>query len=167
MRKSRWMVIGSATLVVACAGATASNVRAPLGAFLMPGAKTGPQIALRFDPNARVILSSAAGLPPASFLPSQASRGAQIYDETCGTCHQPGQLVGQAFVESWNNRRAYDFYALVRATMPLDKPGSMKDDEYLDVLAYLLQANHAPPGRDSLRADTVALRGTKIDVKFP
>ena len=75
--------------------------------------------------------------------------------------------MGQGFVESWNDRRVWDFYALVRATMPLDNPGGMKDHEYLDVVAYLLQANHAPPGRDSLRADTVALRGTKIAVKYP
>ena len=40
----------------------------------------------------------------------------------------------------------WDFYSLVRATMPLDKPGGMKEQEYLDVVAYLLQANHARAG---------------------
>jgi hypothetical protein len=43
----------------------------------------------------------------------------------------------------------------------------MKDQEYLDVVAYLLQANRAAPGRDSLAADTAAMRGAKIAVKFP
>jgi len=61
----------------------------------------------------------------------------------------------------------WDFYSLVRGTMPLDKPGGMKEQEYIDVVAYLLQANHAAPGRDSLAADTVAMRGAKIAVKFP
>ena len=70
-------------------------------------------------------------------------------------------------MENWNDRRVYDFYALVRATMPLDNPGGLKDGEYLDVVAYVLQANHATPGRDSLKADTLALRGTKIAVRFP
>lgn len=166
MRASRLIVIGCAIGVVACATA-APNVRSPLVARLGPGAKTGAQVPLRVDPNAKVILSSAAGLPAASYLPSQAERGREVYSETCGTCHQPGQLIGQGFVEAWNDRRVYDFYALVRGTMPLDKPGGLKDQEYLDVVAYLLQANHAPAGRDSLKADTLALRGARIAIKYP
>jgi mono/diheme cytochrome c family protein len=166
MRVGRWTVMAGMATLAACASA-ATNVRPPLAAVLSPGAKTGAPIPLRFDPNAKVILSSAAGLPPASYLPSQAERGGRVYDQTCGACHQPGQLIGQGFVESWNDRRVYDFYALVRGTMPLNDPGGMKEQEYLDVVAYLLQANHAPAGRDSLRADTVALRKTRIAVKFP
>jgi S-disulfanyl-L-cysteine oxidoreductase SoxD len=167
MRGTRWSVLGWTALVVGCASAAATNVRPPLGARLTPGAKTGPTVPLRVDPNARVILSSAAGLPPASYLPSQAARGEKVYAETCGQCHQPAQLIGQNFVESWNDRRVYDFYALVRGTMPLDNPGGLKEQEYIDVVAYLLQANKAAPGPDSLRADTTALRAHKIAVRNP
>jgi mono/diheme cytochrome c family protein len=169
MLVNRWAVMGASAamaMLVACASAP-PNVRTPLGARLSPSANTGAPMPLHFDPNAKVIISSAAGLPPASFLPAQATRGRQVYEETCGTCHQPGQLVGQGFVENWNDRRVYDLYAIVRGTMPLDKPGGMKDQEYLDVVAYLLEANHAPPGCDSLAADTVTLRKTRIAVKFP
>jgi mono/diheme cytochrome c family protein len=167
MQVSRW-IVGSALLVVGCATAATTNVRPPLGASLTPTAKTGAQIPLRHDPTAKVILSNASSLPAASFLPSQATRGAAVYSETCGQCHQPGQLIGQNFVELWNDRRVYDFYSLVRSTMPLDNPGGLKDQEYLDVVAYLLQANHqAAPKADSLKADTASLRGTKIAVHFP
>ncbi|MEO7083457.1 MAG: cytochrome c [Gemmatimonadaceae bacterium] len=158
-------IVGILTLA-ACASVS-TNVRPPLGAYLTSGASTGAQVPLRFDPNAKVILSSAAGLPPASYLNSQASRGQRVYEETCATCHQSSQFIGQAFVESWKDRRVYDFYALVRGTMPLDKPGALKEDEYLDVVAYLLKANHAPVGTDSLKADTVALRKTRIAVSVP
>jgi mono/diheme cytochrome c family protein len=166
MRVTRWTVMGSMTMIVACAGA-ATNVRLPLGAYLSPDARTGAPTALRVDPNAKVILSSAVDLPPASYLASQATRGERVYQETCGACHEHSQFVGQAFVESWGNRRVYDFYAIVRGTMPLDNPGGMKEQEYLDVVAYLLQANHAPAGVDSLRADTLALRKARIAVRFP
>ena len=167
MRASRWIVLGC-VLGAACATAATTNVRPPLAAVLSSGAKTGAQIPLRRDPNAKVILSSAAGLPPASFLPSQAKRGADVYAGTCANCHQATQFVGQNFVDSWNDRRVYDFYALVRGTMPLDNPGGLKEQEYLDVVAYLLQANHQASTRsDSLRADTVALRGVKIAVRAP
>ncbi|MDB4877657.1 MAG: putative cytochrome c [Gemmatimonadetes bacterium] len=167
MRVSRWSTLGWAAMIVGCASAAATNVRAPLGARLTPGAKTGAPVPLRSDPTARVILSSAPGLPPASYAPSQAARGEKVYVETCGQCHQPAQFVGQNFVESWNDRRVYDFYALVRGTMPLDNPGGLKEQEYIDVVAYLLKANNAAPGLDSLRADTTALRAHKIAVRAP
>src|SRR5438270_11525117 len=168
MRANRWILLGCALAAACATAATTTNVRPPLGAVLAPGSKTGLPVPLRHDPNAKVILSSAAGLPPASFLPAQATRGEGVYGATCANCHQPGQLIGQQFVESWNDRRVYDFYALVRGTMPLDNPGGLKDQEYLDVVAYLLQANHhTSPARDSLKADTVALRGHKIAVRFP
>src|SRR5437899_2730507 len=114
MRVSRWTIIAVA-LVAACATAGLTTAREPLGAHLGPGAKTGAPVALRVDPNARVIVSNAAALPPAAYLPSQAARGEQLYAQTCGRCHEPGQLIGQGFVESWNNRRVYDLYALVRS----------------------------------------------------
>lgn len=164
MRVRRWGVMAGVMMVAACAGAV-TNVRAPIGARLSADAKTGAPTPLRFDPNAKVILSSAAGLPPASYLPSQAARGATVYAGTCASCHEAGKFVGQAFVESWKDRRVYDLYALVRSTMPLDNPGGLKEQEYLDVMAYILQANHAPAGPDSLKADTLTMRKTRIAVQ--
>ena len=62
----------------------------------------------------------------------------------------------------------YDLYALVRSTMPLDNPGAMKDCEYVDVVAYLLQANRHESARpDSLKSDTLAMRATRIAVSVP
>jgi len=168
MRIRRRMMTATAIVFATNACASAPNVRTPLGAFLSPNAKTGAPVPLRVDPNARVILSGAVGLPAASFLASQAARGQQIYARTCDTCHGAGTLVGPAFVQSWNNRRVYDLYALVRSTMPLDNPGGMKDSEYLDVVAYLLQANKQATDRpDSLKSDTLSMRGTKISVSAP
>jgi cytochrome c5 len=154
--------------VGACAMGTTTNVRSPLGAVLSSSAMTGAPVPLRADPGARVIISTASDLPTASYLPSQADRGEKVYQSTCAMCHAGGQLVGQMFVDQWNNRRVYDLYALVRSTMPLDNPGGMKDGEYLDVIAYLLRANkHSAAGVDSLRADTVSLRKTRIAVSVP
>jgi mono/diheme cytochrome c family protein len=164
MRANRLFVLAGLAMVAACAGA-ASNVRAPIAAQLTPDAKTGAMLPLRADPNAKVILSSAAGLPAASYLPSQAARGQQVYSGTCASCHEMAKFVGPGFVESWKDRRVYDFYALVRSTMPLDNPGGLKEQEYLDVVAYILQMNHARPGADALKADTLVMRKTRIDVQ--
>lgn len=166
----RWTALVWIVCVIGCASTpVATNVRTPLGAFLSSGANTGAPIPLRFDSSssARVIRSTAAKLPPATYSPVQAEHGEAVFKRTCAMCHTSSQFIGQQFVESWNDRRAFDFYALVRSTMPLNDPGSLKEDEYLGVLAYLLKANHAAAGVDSLRPDTTALRGHKIAVHFP
>jgi mono/diheme cytochrome c family protein len=167
----RWTVLLCIAVAVGCASAAVAttNVRQPLGAYLTPKAPTGAPVPLRFDSSSatRIIRPQAADLPPATYSPVQAEHGEAVFKRSCAMCHAPAQFIGQQFVESWNDRRLFDFYALVRATMPLNNPGGLKEDEYLGVLAYLLKANHAPVGPDSLRPDTTALRGHKIAVHLP
>jgi mono/diheme cytochrome c family protein len=166
----RWTPLVWIVAVAGCAGAAvATNVRQPLGAHLTPKAPTGAPVPLRFDSSssARTIRSAAADLPPATYSPAQAQQGEVVFKRSCATCHPAAEFIGQRFVESWNGRRLFDFYALVRSTMPLTDPGSLKDAEYLAILAYLLKANHAAAGPDSLRPDTTALRGHKIAVRLP
>lgn len=157
-------LIAGGVVIGACATAGAkTDFRSPLGAMLTPGAATGAPTPLRVDPNAKVIRSTAADLPAAAYLPSQAERGHTVYESTCAMCHAGGELVGERFNIAWKDRRVYDLYSLVRTTMPLDNPGGLKDGQYLDVVAYLLQANkHQSPAADSLKADTTAMRKTKI-----
>ena len=56
MRKSRLVFLGSIAAAVGCAAAT-TNFRQPLEAKLGPGAKTGAPVALRIDPNAKVVIA--------------------------------------------------------------------------------------------------------------
>lgn len=171
MRLDRWTVLAGSTLIVGCASAAGRSaaisnpaILTPLGALLTPAAKTGPTVPLRFDPAAHVVVALSPHLPAASFGAAQAERGEAVYEGTCATCHQPDQFIGPRFAEAWNDRRIGDFYALVRATMPVDNPGGMKEQEYIDVVAYLLKANHATQGPDTLSADTTVMRGRKISV---
>jgi mono/diheme cytochrome c family protein len=168
MRRS-WNALGCTIAIIGCASnsAIATNVRVPLGAQLGVSAPTGAPIPLRFDSSAHVIRSTAANLPAATYWPDQADHGEGVFNQTCAMCHARSQFVGERFVESWNDRRVFDFYALVRSTMPLTNPGGLKEDEYLAVVSYLLKVNHAAAGPDSLRSDTLALRSRKIAVRFP
>lgn len=164
MRLTRWTLMGWTTVIVGCASAASTTALPPLGAHLTSSAKTGPPVPLRFDPKARVVIATVPNLPAASFSAAQAVRGEQVFDQTCASCHQPERFIGSAFVEAWNDRRVNDFYQLVRSSMPVDNPGGLKDQQYLDVVAYLLKANHATPTADSLSADSTAMRGHKIAV---
>jgi cytochrome c5 len=167
MKVGRRTAVVSILAIVGCASAGATNVRAPLAARLTPGARTGAPLPLRIDPNARVTHSTASNLPPATYWPAQAAVGEKVFGQTCALCHQRSQFIGQAFVESWNDRRVSDLYTLVRSTMPLTDPGGLKEDEYLGVIEYLLKENHAEPGPDSLRPDTASLRSHKIAARYP
>ncbi|HKO15369.1 MAG TPA: cytochrome c [Gemmatimonadaceae bacterium] len=158
----------AALATIGCASAPATNVRTPLGAFLTPAARTGAPVPLRVDPNAHVVFSTAANLPPAPYTAAQAERGEHVFAGVCASCHQRDQFIGQAFVDAWKDRRVSDLYSLVSGTMPVNNPGGLKEDEYLGVVAYLLRANHATEGApaDSLRPDST-LRAYRIAVHAP
>src|SRR6185295_10359946 len=88
----------------------------------------------------------------------QARRGKARYASACAACHLAdleGTLAGDAgapplrgepfvaFIEGWNARRLFEY---VKSTMPADDPASLSDAAYLDVLAYLFEANDFPSG---------------------
>lgn len=180
MRTSRWPGASRAgavaasgvvlSIVFGCARAASSSspsVLVPLGAHLTATAATGAPVPLHIDPNAHVTRTTAPDLPAATYQPAQADRGEKIFTQVCAACHAQSQFVGQAFVENWNDHRVSDFYNLIRSSMPLSNPGGLKDEEYLAVVAYLLKANHAAAGADSLSTDSLSVRKRKIAVRFP
>lgn len=153
-------------IAIGCASASRSvpAARPPLGARLTAEAPTGAPVPLRIDPNARVVRSLVPNLPAATYWPAQADRGERVFTGTCLGCHARTQFIGQNFADAWNDRRVSDFYTLIRSTMPVNNPGSLKDEEYLAVVSYLLKANHAAAGTDSLAADSGSVRGRRIAV---
>lgn len=165
MRVKAFGVFCCSLVIIGCASAAATTTaRPPLEARLGTGAKTGSPVPLRIDPNAKVVIATMPNLPAAPYSAAQATRGQAVYEAVCANCHQADKFIGQQFVAAWNDRRVGDFYTLVRNTMPVDNPGGLKDQDYLDVTAYLLKVNHAPASKDSLSADTTIMRGRKIAV---
>jgi mono/diheme cytochrome c family protein len=173
MRVSRstavlWMIIAIGCASASRSGsASAPTARAPLGAGLTTDAPTGAPIPLRIDPNARVVRSLVPNLPAATYWPAQADRGERVFNGTCAACHARSQFIGQTFVDAWTDRRVSDFYTLIRSTMPVNNPGALKDEEYLAVVAYLLKANHAAAGTDSLVGDSASVRARRFAVSAP
>ena len=96
---------------------------------------------------------------------AQAARGREVYTTSCAQCHTVAQHSGSTFAAAWNNRRLFDLYDIVQMTMPLDNPGGLGEQEYIDVVAYMLELNGVPAGKAALRADAAALKTLRIDVK--
>jgi alcohol dehydrogenase (cytochrome c) len=106
-----------------------------------------------------------AGQQPAAariYTAEQANGGRTAYQATCASCHQPDlggandapQLAGGNFVSAWGNRTTRDLFDFIRRAMPPDSPGSAGDQAYLNIVAYMLQANGALAGTQPLAPTT-------------
>ena len=99
------------------------------------------------------------------YTAAQAARGHEVYTSSCAQCHTMAQHSGSTFAAAWNNRRLYDLYEIIHTTMPLDNPGGLGEQEYIDVVAYMLELNGVAAGKAALTADAGALKALRIDVK--
>jgi mono/diheme cytochrome c family protein len=98
-----------------------------------------------------------------AYTASQAVRGEQVYEARCGLCHQPQQYVGDAFMKGWAGQTADTLFDLLRTTMPKDNPGSLKPQEYADVMAYIFRLNGLPPGDLEMKGTARALKAVVIE----
>ena len=86
----------------------------------------------------------------------QAARGKSVYNTQCSNCHDGGAmgpaLTGGDFLASWENKNVGTLYDRVLNTMPSDAPGTLQEQEALDLMAYLIKANGFPAGTNALSA---------------
>ena len=161
MRLRGWTLVCLLSFGASACRRERADVRVPLGARV--AGLSHPSLAHGVSP-ARAAATVAASLPAASYSADQAARGAQTFASTCARCHPPGQLDGPPFAIAWNEARVSTLFTTVRNTMPQDKPGSLTDSQYVDVIAYLLQRGRAPAGATPLPPDSATLHGLRIAV---
>ena len=85
---------------------------------------------------------------------NQAENGRAVYTRSCAICHRTDlqgnfeapPLAGANFLNYWGDRTPRELLERIRDSMPPDRPGRLGDQAYLDIVAYLLQANGARPG---------------------
>ena len=51
-----------------------------------------------------------------------------------------------------------DLFIVIKATMPADRPSALQDQEYADVIAYLLKKNNYPSGSTELSKNQTDLK---------
>jgi PQQ-dependent dehydrogenase (s-GDH family) len=103
------------------------------------------------------------------FTAAQAATGKTAYDSNCAVCHGTTMtngtfgtpLAGEYFKGAWTGQTVKDFFDYAK-TMPPSSPGSLPDDTYADIVAYVLEVNGFEPGATALPADTAALEGMTI-----
>ena len=110
------------------------------------------------------VTTSSAGQTPAAgiYTADQAQAGRAVYEQECAPCHQSNlqgsfeapPLAGESFLRFWGDLSPRDLFDRIRTSMPPEQPGALGAGAYLGVVAYLLQANGAPAGRNELSAET-------------
>jgi mono/diheme cytochrome c family protein len=101
------------------------------------------------------------------YTEAQATRGEAQYQDNCSACHGEtldgramGALRGEKFLDRWREDSLDLLFNHIKTRMPARAPGSLSQSAYLDILAFILQANDLPAGSKGLTAADLA--GTRL-----
>ncbi|MCE2541075.1 MAG: PQQ-binding-like beta-propeller repeat protein, partial [Acidobacteria bacterium] len=121
--------------------------------------------------------AAVAGQPPGGggYTTAQAESGRAVYERECAVCHQSNlqgtfeapQLAGESFLQFWGDLSPGDLFVRISGSMPPGQAGSLTDEAYLDVVAYLLQANGAPAGGAALTEAATVSIGAAVNPASP
>ena len=88
------------------------------------------------------------------YTAQQANAGRTEYQSNCASCHLPDlkgsneapPLAGGNFMNAWSVRTTTDLFDFIRSSMPMNNPGSLSEQAYINIVAFLLQANGVAAG---------------------
>ena len=99
---------------------------------------------------------AAAQAAPGPFAKDQVDSGRKEFADSCASCHGDNlaggtapALAGKRFLDQWANQTSADLYGFIKKTMPECQGGILSNDAYAGLVAFLLWANGAEPGKDS------------------
>lgn len=101
----------------------------------------------------------------------QVERGAAVYRASCGFCHGAElqgsgfpALTGPAFAQRWDGRPLGELFTFVKTSMPLGQAGSLTDEAYADVVAFILSHNGVEPGDSPFAGTDEAASRAPLDL---
>jgi quinoprotein glucose dehydrogenase len=111
--------------------------------------------------------ASAVSIWDGVYTDMQARRGASIYPVACGKCHgyqlngapddpdmfSTPPIGGSKFLRDWEGRTLASLMEYTRTTMPANNPGFLSEQEFADVLAYMLYVSGNPAGAEEMSTD--------------
>ena len=115
------------------------------------------------------IAADASGAP--SFDQAQATHGKMLYSSACAKCHgaqlqgvTAPALQGPAFAPASNAHLTIGgVFTYLSTNMPADKPGKMKDQDYADIMAFLLYSNGYRASSTKMTADDARASTLKLN----
>ncbi|MEK6286332.1 MAG: PQQ-binding-like beta-propeller repeat protein [Acidobacteriota bacterium] len=117
-------------------------------------------------------VSSSGGAQAESlFTAAQAARGSAVYAKQCAFCHGQGlegatstPLAGSRFMIKWGDGKhtVDDLHFVIRSQMPYGAAGTLTNQQYAEVVAFILQSNGYRAGSKALVANSPSLKRTTI-----
>tara|TARA_B100000073_G_C23456243_1_gene461429 strand:+ start:26 stop:469 length:444 start_codon:yes stop_codon:yes gene_type:complete len=104
------------------------------------------------------------------YTEEQASRGAEDYAARCASCHSADlrgnsnspSLIGLSFMFIWEGRTLGELFTKMSTEMPTDQPGSLSQQSYSAILAFILKSNDFPSGDKELASNASMLESISI-----
>jgi len=128
---------------------TATKPAEPVGQTLADGTR-----------NATCGSAKSAKPLPTLFTDAQAGAGKQLFSDKCALCHGQNlegrvgpSLKGKMFLPKQAGHTVADIFRIISQNMPATMPGTLSHDEYVKIMAFLLQQNGYPAGNSELTFD--------------
>jgi mono/diheme cytochrome c family protein len=89
---------------------------------------------------------------------TQAARGEMEYGAHCASCHKDdlsgyqSLLKGEHFMTEYREAPLFRLFDKMKTTMPRGAAGSLSDQQYIDIVSFVLKSNEFPSGADDLKA---------------
>ena len=152
MNRSTTLLLGASLLVLsACASAGSTATPAPPA--------TAPESAPSAASESVPAVSATA---MASFTDGQADLGREVFRSQCTECHASSEFSDAQFKFKWSRRHVGSLYQMIQTQMPETAPGSLSDDETVNLVSYILRMNGFEPGDAELAADRAVLDGISL-----
>lgn len=98
------------------------------------------------------------------FTEAQVTSGEALFGTNCASCHggnlrgTPGApgLIGSR-INKWVDKTLGEYFTFVKENMPAGNPGSLSDEQYVDVISYIFSKGKYPTGETPLPVDPAAL----------
>ncbi|MBM42202.1 MAG: alcohol dehydrogenase [Acidobacteria bacterium] len=107
-----------------------------------------------------------------AFTAEQAGNGWSVYGLQCEECHgvrleglvHAPALSGVDFLDGWAGQTTDELLRYLKDEMPPGQAGTLSDQAYIDLVAYLLESNGAAPGETTLTVDAGVTIGDAADI---
>jgi mono/diheme cytochrome c family protein len=139
------------------AGCASGEADAGAPAAPAPAAAAAPSPAPAAAAPAPAAAGGAMSVWDGVYTAEQAARGEEVASTVCFACHSQSEWTRPLFLGAWNGRAVAGLWGLIEDTMPYDSPGGLTDQEYTDVISYMMELNGMPAGTTELPAEEAAL----------
>jgi mono/diheme cytochrome c family protein len=124
---------------------------------------------LWFSAAASVVAADAKTVWNGVYTAEQAARGKVVFEANCAMCHRADltgergpALAGEGFMRNYEADNLGRLFTAMSRRMPQNAPATLKENEYIDVVAYVLQVNAFPAGTEPITSDVALLRSIQV-----